>query len=113
MPAVSTEAGRWRLTDQNRYGGGLCRAGSGAGCEAGVIRDGQPAGTRGSGGSGVGGPIQTGACLGPDLLCQRRLRRVREGPGEEDGGGSGVRGAMGEEPAFPRVAGDKGGRPSC
>ena len=56
MPAVSAEEGRWRLTDQSRYGGGG-RAGTGAGCEAGAIRGGQPAGASGSGEPGVGGPI--------------------------------------------------------
>lgn len=68
---------------------------------------------KGIGWVGSGWTNPDGGRLGPDLLCQRRPRRVREGPGEEDGGGSGVRGAMGAEPAFPRIAGDKGGRPSC
>lgn len=41
-------------------------------------------GARGSGESGLGGPIQRGPCLGLDLLCQCRPRRVRAGRGRQD-----------------------------
>lgn len=59
--------------EQVSGGGGGGWAGAGPGCGAGAIRGGPPAGARGRG-SGAGGPLQIGPCLGPDLLCQRGPR---------------------------------------
>lgn len=79
MPAVSVEERRWRLTGRSRYGGGVSvgsRTETVAGCGVGMILGGERAGTRGSSGPELGGPVQSGPCVSPDLLCQRRHRRV-------------------------------------
>lgn len=74
-------------------------AGQGLGLDAkqGVIGGGPPAGAGGSGRSEMGGPVQTGPYLGPDLLCQRRpggsgqrRERIRWKPSERSfGSGNG------------------------